>query len=78
MPEGEIHEVIVLLGLRVVPLDANLSHKAGLLRPVTNKMGLSLGDRACLATGIRMNLPVITSDKIWRDCGLPVTIVLIR
>ncbi len=52
--------------------------KAGCLRPATRDMGLSLGDRACLSTGILMNLPVITSDKIWRDTGLPVTVILIR
>lgn len=78
MPEEEIHEVVGLTGLQVVPFDANLAHKAGRLRPVTRKIGLSLGDHACLATGMLMSLPVITSDRIWRDCDLPVTVVLIR
>ncbi len=61
-----------------LPFDTILSFKAGFLCPITRDMGLSLGDRACLATGMLMNLPVITSDKIWRDTGLPVTVILIR
>jgi PIN domain nuclease of toxin-antitoxin system len=78
MPENDIHEVIAMLALQVIPFDAILSFKAGFLRPATRDMGLSLGDRACLATGMLMDLPVITSDTIWRDSGLPVTVILIR
>jgi ribonuclease VapC len=33
------------------------------LRPLTRKYGLSLGDRACLATAIFADLPVLTSDR---------------
>lgn len=78
MPENDIHEVVAMLALQVIPFDTVLSFKAGFLRPGTKNIGLSLGDRACLATGMLMNLPVITSDKVWRDSGLPVTVHLIR
>jgi ribonuclease VapC len=78
MPEDDIHEVVATLALHVIPFDTILSFKAEFLRPITRDMGLSLGDRACLATGMLMNLPVITSDKIWRDTGLPVNVILIR
>lgn len=33
------------------------------LRPLTRKYGLSFGDRACLALGRRLNLPVIAADR---------------
>lgn len=78
MPEDAIQEVVAILALRIIPFDATLSMKTGLLRPATREMGLSLGDRACLATGMLMNLPVVTSDKIWRDAELLAKVILIR
>jgi PIN domain nuclease of toxin-antitoxin system len=48
------------------------------LRPLTKSAGLSLGDRACLALGKRLNLPVLTADKVWTSLSLGITINLIR
>ena len=78
VPEKEIREIFFLLDLKIVSFDPELSFQAGFLRPETKKQGLSLGDRACLATGMKMNLPVLIADKIWNDAGLPVVILLIR
>ena len=47
-------------------------------RPLTKSAGLSLGDRACLALGNRLNLPVLTADKVWSNLSLGITITLIR
>ncbi|MBO1056987.1 MAG: type II toxin-antitoxin system VapC family toxin [Dolichospermum sp. JUN01] len=47
-------------------------------RPLTKSAGLSLGDRACLALGKRLNLPVLTADKVWTSLSLGITITLIR
>ena len=47
-------------------------------RPLTKSAGLSLGDRACLALGKRLNLPVLTADKVWSSLSLGITINLIR
>jgi ribonuclease VapC len=47
-------------------------------RPLTKSAGLSLGDRACLALGKRLNLPVLTADKVWNSLSLGITITLIR
>jgi len=51
------------------------------MRPATARAGLSLGDRACLALGLRLDLPVLTADRAWgklpEDAGLP-AIRLIR
>jgi ribonuclease VapC len=41
-------------------------------------LGLSLGDRACLSLGLRLNLPVLTCDRVWAELGLPLTIQLLR
>jgi PIN domain nuclease of toxin-antitoxin system len=48
------------------------------LRGLTKSAGLSLGDRACLALGKRLNLPVLTADKVWNNLSLGITINLIR
>lgn len=37
------------------------------LRLPTKDHGLGLGDRACLALGIRLGLPVMTADRAWVD-----------
>jgi PIN domain nuclease of toxin-antitoxin system len=48
------------------------------LRPLTRDHGLSLGDRACLALGGRLGLPVLTAEAAWSDLELPVELRQIR
>jgi len=48
------------------------------LRAATRAQGLSLGDRACLATGLRLGWPVITADRSWAIVDVGVTVHLIR
>ncbi|MDE0419282.1 MAG: type II toxin-antitoxin system VapC family toxin [Gammaproteobacteria bacterium] len=66
------------LGLAIRPFDEGLALEAGLLREQTRDKGLSLGDRACLALGMRENVPVLTADRAWAELGLEVTLRLIR
>lgn len=35
------------------------------LRKTTKKLGLSFGDRACIALGQLQKTTVLTADKIW-------------
>ena len=51
---------------------------AGNLITKTRPLGLSLGDRACLALGIVLRAPVYTADKSWKKLKLGVPIHLIR
>lgn len=44
----------------------------------TRALGLSLGDRACLALGMQRKLPVLTADKAWKTLRLGVEIRVIR
>jgi ribonuclease VapC len=39
---------------------------------------LSLGDRACLALALRLGVPALTSDKIWKKLTVGVEVKLIR
>ena len=51
---------------------------SGGLIPHTRSLGLSLGDRACLALGISLGVPVYTADRAWKNLRLPVRIHVIR
>jgi PIN domain nuclease of toxin-antitoxin system len=64
--------------LTVVPLDEDDSVRIAQLRTSTRAQSLSLGDRACLATGLRLGRPVITADRAWSIVNVGVTIRLIR
>ena len=48
------------------------------LRVATRTQGLSVGDRACLATGLRLDRPVVTADRSWASLDVGLTIRLIR
>ena len=69
-----------LLGqsLKIEPLLSEDSLRIAELRPRTRSHGLSLGDRACLALGIRLGLPVITTDRAWEKVDLDIDIHVIR
>src|SRR5580700_10421951 len=51
---------------------------AGSLIAETRALGLSIGDRACLALGIALKAPVYTADKSWKKLKLGVAIHVIR
>jgi len=69
---------LILLGLRFIPFNLEHADKAGELWQMTAPFGLSLGDRACLATGLVENMPVMTADQIWQKLPLSLEIKLIR
>lgn len=51
---------------------------AGTLIQQTEKYGLSLGDRACLALAISRNAPVYTTEQAWKNLKLGIPIHMIR
>jgi ribonuclease VapC len=51
---------------------------AGSLIARTRTLGLSLGDRACLALGLALGAPVYTADRSWKNLKLGVRIHVIR
>ena len=60
---------LVALGVRVVPFDAATAVAAGQLWKTGKSAGLSLGDRACLATAsvVDGTATVFTADAAWAD-----------
>lgn len=69
---------LAAIGFTVVPHDVRLAQRAGALRPLTKRLGMSLGDRACLALAERERLPALTADRFWGSLGLGIDIRLIR
>ena len=51
---------------------------AGSLIVQTSSLGLSLGDRACLALGIALKAPIYTADRSWKKLKVGVRIHLVR
>jgi PIN domain nuclease of toxin-antitoxin system len=65
-------------GLQVAAFDEELAERTGALRAKTKALGLSLGDRACLALAEKFRLPVLTADRMWKDLNLSIEVRLLR
>lgn len=78
MPEEAIRLALDGIELEVVPFDGPLAYGAGLLRVPTRSLGLSFGDRACIALGRQLGAPVLTTDRRWRELSVGVEIRVIR
>lgn len=66
IPFGTIEELIDETVGQIIPFNKEHYLLAASLYKTTKQYGLSLGDRACLALAQQTNLPVYTSDQIWR------------
>jgi ribonuclease VapC len=62
----------------IVPFDAEQARIAGDLVNQTQFLGLSLGDRACVALGIALKSPVYTAEKAWKKLRVNAKINVIR
>jgi len=65
------------LAIEVVPLTGLQARDAAGLRPATKPLGLSLGDRVCLALARERKQPAVTAERSWARVG-GVEVVLIR
>ena len=64
--------------VELVPFLAEDAALAAMLAPQVRNLGLSLGDRACLALAMVRDVPVYTADRMWETVDLGLTIELIR
>lgn len=62
----------------IVDFDAELGRRTAGLRASTRSVGLSLGDRACLALAEHLHVPALTADQAWRNLAIGIEIRLIR
>ena len=80
MATGTLQLDLEALGVQVAPF---LDEDARLLvevRRTARRQGarLSLADCCCLATGIRLGLPVVSADQVWESLRLGVDVIPLR
>ena len=63
---------------QIVPFTVEQAKTAGSLIAQTRSLGLSLGDRACLALALDLKAPVYTADRSWKNLRLDLRINVIR
>lgn len=51
----------------IIPFDLEQAEQAAKLHLLVQSKGLSLADRACIALGIKLQIPIYTADKIWKE-----------
>jgi ribonuclease VapC len=71
-------EIVESLGCETVSVGFDLAFRAGTLEPETRALGLSLGDRSCLALAEREGVPAVTADRVWSRLTLPISVTVIR
>ena len=74
----ELDAVIGDLGFVTVDFNRELAISTGRLREATRRLGLSLGDRTCLALGAQLGLPVLTADRRGTERDVGVEVIAIR
>lgn len=55
------------LDISIVPVGQDVAEEAARLRSLSKDLGLSLGDRFCLALAKNLGAPALTSDRAWKD-----------
>ena len=74
-----LRAILQALACTVVPADEEMAIEAGLMRALTDRAELSLGDRFCFALGRRLRAPVLTADRQWAlvadDVGVRVEVI---
>ena len=75
--EPRAHAIFSLL-TRVEPFTESQARVAADLRLATRSVGLSLGDRACLALALEIGAEVYTADRQWSNLNVGCQVHLIR
>jgi ribonuclease VapC len=75
---AEVRAMLSSLLLDIVSFDGDQAVAAGFMIAITNPLGLSLGDRACLAAAQSEGVPVMTAERTWSKIDIGVAIQLIR
>lgn len=65
-------------GVEIVPFAAEEALVAAELLTSTSHLGLSLGDRACLALALSRGVNALTADKIWMRLDVGIGVECIR
>lgn len=77
-PTDTLLSELTLLGLSVIAFSPEEGVVAGELYTKTQAQGLSLGDRACLATALTQGGVAVTADRNWQSAEHGVQVRVIR
>lgn len=66
------------LSIPVILFDGEHAQLAASFWKQTRSVGMSLGDRACLALAMQTGLPAYTTEENWLKCNVGVQVVKIR
>lgn len=77
-PPEAVSQAIAAVGLEIIAFDEVQAMAAADLRVRTRALGLSLGDRACIALGEMRSTRVVTCDRAWTEVESNAVIVLAR
>ncbi|MFU7501402.1 MAG: type II toxin-antitoxin system VapC family toxin [Candidatus Tisiphia sp.] len=78
LSEEEVSNIIQSLIEIIIPFDTQLALISANIVRQTKALGLSLGDRACLALALQTGYTVYSADRIWSKLNLDCKIVIIR
>ena len=78
VPMEKAVEIMSRQPIDIIAFDAEMAYMAASLRPATRWLGLSLGDRACLALGLKTGLTVLTAEHLWAKADIGVVVEMIR
>jgi PIN domain nuclease of toxin-antitoxin system len=78
MPAEDARSVLEWLRLDIVPFDEEMAYTAGALRSQSRGLGLSLGDRCCLALGISRRCTILTAERSWARLKVGIDIEVVR
>jgi ribonuclease VapC len=80
MPTEGLQHDLEALGVQVVPFTDEDARLLVEVRRAARRQGLrlSLADCCCLATGVRLNLPVVGADQAWEALRLGIEVVPLR
>ena len=79
MPEEAVRSVLGGIDLEIHPFYLlSWRFRPDFDGPGTWESGLSLGDRACIALGLQLGAPVLTTDRNWKSLDVGVEVQMIR
>lgn len=76
LPADAIDAFFADTGIEVAAFDQRQAVAAGQLAGITRKVGLSLGDRSCLALAKVQGAEVLTADRPWEQLAEAVGVVV--
>jgi len=69
IPDAQIHNALAI-GFDTLPFGEYEIAQMAKVRRATKKLGLSLGDRCCLAAALAHQETVLTADRVWAKVNI--------